>query len=353
MAPLRDETSSVNSCDTDDEQRLEALYRYNILDTGLDPRFDDLAELGAYICNMPIAVINFVDKDRQWFKSEIGLGVRETPLDISVCKHAILQPGLFVVPDMTKDERFVNNKLVTGEPHLRFYAGALLESSDGYPLGTFCVLDYQPRELTTQQQKALKTLAQQVMNQLELMKINEEQRETLKDLERSHKLLEIEASTDELTQLANRRAITHALQHELSLMQSMRRPSSALLLDLDFFKSVNDEHGHLVGDEVLKEFAAFCNHEFRSSDLIGRWGGEEFVIILPGSNLEVSRKVVNRFREKLTTKTFTKARIELSFSAGLIELSPSMSPKATFKKLDDLLYQAKSEGRDQIIYAAN
>src|SRR5690554_3649628 len=130
VAPLRDETSFVISCDTDDEQRLEALYRYNILDTDFDPRFDDLAELGAYICDMPIAVINFVDKDRQWFKSEIGLGVRETPLDISVCKHAILQPGLFVVPDMTKDERFVNNKLVTGEPHLRFYAGALLESSD-------------------------------------------------------------------------------------------------------------------------------------------------------------------------------------------------------------------------------
>lgn len=353
VVPLRDETSFVNNCDTDDEQRLEALYRYSILDTDFDPRFDELAELGAYICDMPIAVINFVDKDRQWFKSEIGLGFRETPLDVSVCKHALLQPGLFIIPDMTKDERFSQYAPVIGEPHLRFYAGALLESPDGYPLGTFCVLDYKPRELTEQQQKALKTLARQVINQLELMKINEEQRETLKDLERSHKLLEIEASTDELTQLANRRAITHALQHELSLMHSMRRPTSALLLDLDFFKSVNDKHGHLVGDEVLKEFAAFCNHEFRSSDLIGRWGGEEFLIILPGSNLAVSRKVVTRFREKLKTKPFTKARIQLSFSAGLVELSTSMSPKATFKRLDDLLYQAKSEGRDQVIYATN
>ncbi|MCH8500708.1 MAG: sensor domain-containing diguanylate cyclase [Aliidiomarina sp.] len=350
---MRDETASVKSYDVSDEKRLEALYRYNILDTDFDPCFDDLAELGAYICEMPIAVINFVDKDRQWFKSEIGLGVRETALDVSVCKHAILQPGLFVVPDMTKDERFANYDLVTGEPHLRFYAGALLESSDGFPLGTFCVLDYQPRELTAQQQKALKTLARQVMNQLELMKINAEQRETLKDLERSHKLLEIEASTDELTQLANRRAITHALQHELSLMQSMRRPSSALLLDLDFFKAVNDQHGHLVGDEVLKEFAAFCNHEFRSSDLIGRWGGEEFVFILPGSDIAVAQKVVTRFQEKLKTKSFTKARIQLSFSAGLIELNTSTSPKSTFKKLDDLLYQAKTEGRDQIICAAN
>ena len=115
-------------------ERLATLYRYDILDTPDERAFDDLTRLAASICNAPIAVVNLIDRDRQWFKSEIGLGVKETPLDSSLCAHAILQPGLFIVPDTTKDARFSDNPLVTGNPLLRFYAGALLESSDGYPI---------------------------------------------------------------------------------------------------------------------------------------------------------------------------------------------------------------------------
>lgn len=148
--------------------RLGALHRYNILDTPTESEFDDFAQLAAHLCQAPIAVINFIDDHRQWFKSEIGLGVRETPLDVSICRHAILQPGLFVVPDTTLDPRFQNNPLVTGEPHLRFYAGALLESSEGLPLGTLCVLDHQPRRLGEAQGRALLLLARQVMTVLEL-----------------------------------------------------------------------------------------------------------------------------------------------------------------------------------------
>jgi len=131
-----------------EDQRLLALHRYQILDTPEDPAFDDIVEVASLICEAPVAVINFIDRNRQWFKSEKGLGIRETPLDVSICAHAILQPGLFVVPDTTLDPRFSNNPLVTDHPYLRFYAGALLVSSDGYPLGTLCVLDYTPRTLT-------------------------------------------------------------------------------------------------------------------------------------------------------------------------------------------------------------
>jgi two-component sensor histidine kinase len=157
-------------------ERLAALYRYAILDTPQEQAFDDITGLVASLCQAPIAVINLIDRERQWFKSEIGLGVRETPLNISICAHAILQPGLFIVPDTQQDERFANNPLVCGEPGLRFYAGALLESSDGYPLGTLCVLDYVPRELTEEQQRTLLVLARQVMAQIELrLKISESQ----------------------------------------------------------------------------------------------------------------------------------------------------------------------------------
>ena len=153
---------------SDNDRRLEALRRYGILDTEAEEAFDGIARLAAHVCKAPIAVINFIDEGRQWFKSEIGLGVRQTPLDISICAHAILQPGLFIVPDTTKDERFACNPLVASDPRLRFYAGALLETADGHALGTLCVLDHVPRDLDEAQRDALSTLARQVMAQLEL-----------------------------------------------------------------------------------------------------------------------------------------------------------------------------------------
>ncbi len=126
-------------------ERLEALARYEILDTPREPQFDDVARLAADIFEAPIAVVNLIAEGRQWFKAEVGIGADELPLDVSICAHAILQPGIFVVPDTTQDARFVRNPLVSGEPGLRFYAGALLETPEGLPLGTVCVLDTKPR----------------------------------------------------------------------------------------------------------------------------------------------------------------------------------------------------------------
>ena len=150
-----------------EEDRLQAIDSFGILDTPRESDYDDIAKLAAQLGNFPVAIVNIVAEKRQWFKAEVGLGIRETSLDVSICKHAILQPGLFVVSDTTKDPRFDQNPLVTGKPHLRFYAGALLET-EGLPIGTLCVLDYQPRVLTEKEAFALKALARQVMIQLEL-----------------------------------------------------------------------------------------------------------------------------------------------------------------------------------------
>lgn len=148
--------------------RLAALRRYGILDTPRERDFDEVVALAARLCDAPIAVINLIDDGRQWFKAEVGLGVRETPLDASICSHAILQPGVFQVPDTLEDPRFRDNPLCTGDPHLRFYTGALLETSDGYPIGTLCVLDHRPRRLDSLQIFALEVLSRQVMAQIEL-----------------------------------------------------------------------------------------------------------------------------------------------------------------------------------------
>jgi hypothetical protein len=152
----------------DETQRLAALRRYHILDTPPEPDFDELAHLAAHICGTPVAAMSLIEDRRQWFKAEVGLGVRETPIEVSFCAKATLQPGLTVVQDASTDPRFANNPLVVGHPRLRFYAGARLDTAEGLPLGTLCVLDYVPRTLTPDQGAALKTLARKVVAQLEL-----------------------------------------------------------------------------------------------------------------------------------------------------------------------------------------
>jgi PAS domain S-box-containing protein len=158
-------------------ERLAALHAYAILDTEPERAFDDIVQLVAQLLDAPIVAVNLIDAGRQWFKSEIGLGVREMPLDDSICKVALLENERMVVPDTLEDARFACNPLVAGGPGLRFYAGQILKSAEGLPLGTLCVLDTTPRPhgLTPPQEQILATLAQQVLTQMELRKIVMEQ----------------------------------------------------------------------------------------------------------------------------------------------------------------------------------
>jgi GAF domain-containing protein len=148
--------------------RVAALDRYAILDTEPEQTFDDLVSLASYICKTPIAMLSLVDDRRQWFKSKVGVQVRETPKEISFCAHAIQQEDLFVVPDTLKDPRFKENPLVVGEPHIRFYTGAPIVNEEGFALGTLCVIDRQPRELDSEQKEALWALSRLALGQMEL-----------------------------------------------------------------------------------------------------------------------------------------------------------------------------------------
>ncbi|MGB0563279.1 MAG: GAF domain-containing protein, partial [Spirulinaceae cyanobacterium] len=162
-------------------ERLQALYDYQVLDTLPEQDFDDLTTIAAQICGTPIALISLIDRDRQWFKSQVGLmNPPETPREAAFCPHAILEPDkVMVVPNALADERFKRNPLVVQDPNIRFYAGAPLVTPSGLPLGTICTLDRRPRELEPEQLQALQALSRQAIGQLELrltnLKLQEEQ----------------------------------------------------------------------------------------------------------------------------------------------------------------------------------
>lgn len=154
--------------------RLDALAQYTILDTLPEEEFDRLTQLASIICGVPIALITLIDKDRQWFKSKIGLDTPETPRDISFCQYTINGESLFEIEDATKDERFLSTPLVTDQPNIRFYAGYPLIDPDGYALGSLCVMDREARKLTADQRRALTLLANEVVSQIVSRKKNAE-----------------------------------------------------------------------------------------------------------------------------------------------------------------------------------
>lgn len=194
-------------------KRLQALYECQILDTHPEPAFDNIAALAASICDTPIALISLVDQNRQWFKARIGLNVSETPRDFSFCAYAILQSNVFIVPDACRDTRFSHNPLVMVDPNIRFYAGAPLVISEGCIVGSLCVIDQVPRELSLKQLHGLRLLADQVVKLLEL------RRQQTLDFEASLKYF-----TDEIQgSLSNSLTVDEQdMLEDLSLLQQLK-----------------------------------------------------------------------------------------------------------------------------------
>jgi GAF domain-containing protein len=165
-----------------ESQRLAALRGLRVLDSEREQSFDEISKLAAYICGTPISTVSLVDADRQWFKSRQSIEITETPRDQSFCGHTIMSDGVMVVEDALQDGRFAGTQLVTGNPHVRFYAGAPLTTGDALNIGALCVMDSVPRKLTAEQREALLTLSKMVMTEFRLRDLNQKLADAMQEV---------------------------------------------------------------------------------------------------------------------------------------------------------------------------
>jgi diguanylate cyclase (GGDEF)-like protein len=298
-----------------------------VLDTPPEERFDRVTRLARRLFGVPIALVSLVDSDRQWFKSRQGLDATETPRDVSFCGHSILEPELFVVEDAHRDERFHDNPLVTGEPHVRFYAGAPLSAPDGSRIGTLCVIDHEPRSLDAEEGALLADLASMVERELAVVQL---------------------ATIDELTGLSNRRGFEVLARHALANARRTGQPVSLLYIDLDGFKSINDTFGHDEGDAALVEMASCLLRSFRDSDIVARMGGDEFCVLLTNaSDAELKAPIARLAQEVEGSNRSGRHRWRLRFSCGGARVDPAAS--VTLDELvgraDAVMYEGRRERR--------
>ena len=331
--------------------RLEALNAYGILDTAAEKSYDDITCLAADICGTPIALISLVDETRQWFKSRIGLAAAQIPREHAFCAHAITDPNnLLVVEDASNDPRFASNPWVTDAPAFRFYAGAPIVTANGEVLGTVCVIDQQPRQLDAHALDSLHCLARQVMAQLELRKSLTTLEYYQSILTQINAKLALQNVIDELTQLHNRRAFQETLKAEWERTFRYSTPLSLLMIDIDHFKSFNDEFGYPAGDQVLRRVAYVLSGTARLCDMVARYGGERFAVILPGTDSAGALQIAERIRSKIEAETGLQRGVTVSI--GVANYTNQPDTAAILKQVDQALCQAKDQMGNCVVRAS-
>lgn len=312
----------------DEPGRLAALHRYEVLDTPKESAFERITGLVKTVLNVPMCAVSLIDTDRQWFKSCVGLTAPQTARDISFCTHTIQRREPMNIPDATMDDRFRDNPLVTGDPHIRSYLGVPLSTPDGYNVGSLCAIDVKPRDFSPEQVGVLSSFAALVVDELELRRI---------------------AQTDHLTGASTRRSFSLELEKALAQYRRSGVRAALIMLDIDHFKKINDTYGHPAGDVVLKSVAAELGKQLRSNDTLGRLGGEEFGILLRDTDGATAGDIAERFRlalERVNIDHEPKLSVTASFGLSMLDESVD-SVDAWMSSADGALYEAKRGGRNR------
>ena len=343
--------------------RQAALERYQVLDTTPERFYDDAATLAAAICGTPIAMVSLIDNERQWFKSKVGLDTTETHRRDAFCAHAIMTPDMpLVVNDTLVDERFKGSALVAANPHIRFYAGAPLVTPEGQALGTLCVIDTIPRDITAAQLTAIEALSRTVASHLEQRRHIadlerlvlakdahvEELQEYTQALEEASSRYREESLIDPVTNGPNRRACALRLEEEHQRALRYGAPYALLMIDVDNFKDVNDLHGHSQGDEVLATACKLVRKCLRPNDFVGRLGGDEFVAILPRTNARGAQVIAERMRRAIYSASWATA-FPVTVSVGIACWNGADdAADLVLARSDEAMYLAKSAGRNAV-----
>jgi len=279
--------------------RVESLRRMLLSCAPTEASLDHVTHAACRIFGTPIALISVVESDRLWFKSCIGLNVRETPRDISFCGHAILEDAPLIIEDTLLDPRFADNPLVTAEPKIRFYAGRPLRNGENFPLGALCIIDHEPRTLSEEDRRLLDDLGRWAETIFASKQLSESQRTLQTELEQAKR----ETMMDPLLHIWNRWAIVDILEREAKRASRHHDALSVLLVKAEHVASIADRYGQSTADSMLKEIVQAFNNVLRPYDAVGRCGGEEFLVVLPDTDARAAATIAKRLRQRISECT--------------------------------------------------
>ncbi len=340
-----------------DSERLDALRRIALLDTPSEECFDRLTRLGAKLTEAPATFVSLVDLNRDFYKSSFGLGeplatVRQLE-GRTFCHYTIASAEPLVLNDVTKEAVFRDVPTVDSLG-IRAYVGIPLVTQDGQVIGSFCAVDFKPKQWTERDIDILTDLARSTMREIELRTLIQEAAVTnsqlVEQIEKVNALnqqLEVLTTTDALTGLNNRRAFEHSLAQEFAVLERRSRPLSLAIIDVDRFKDTNDSFGHAAGDKVLKTIAALLTKSARTVDLVARIGGEEFAVILPNTDKSSALAVAERMRVAVENAEWLNT--PMTISLGIATLLPHENASSLFVRADKAMYAAKENGRNRVV----
>jgi diguanylate cyclase (GGDEF)-like protein len=328
--------------------KLANLPTTDLFYTPLEERFERITRLARRALDVPVAAISLMTASKQWFKSISGWAVTELPLKRSLCELTLSGRGLTIVGDTAADIRTRTHPLVASPPGFRFYGGSPLSDSNGLVVGTFCVFDVKPREMTQADRQCLADLA--AMAQREV--VDEHLRSAHAALTAKLSIARRESMMDPLTRLWNRRGAMMLLETAFADADRRRKPLGLAVIDLDNFKHVNDTHGHQVGDEVLRRIGSRLIRGVRQNDAMCRIGGDEFLLLIGDADAATAAAISERVREELTGQPISTRAGSLTMTASvgftLREPGEKLSASDLIDRADRALLQSKSDGRNRV-----